>query len=125
MEYISLTSIILLVVGIMFAFAAVTINENTRFNSAYYAVSILANAADEVSTRNGSVIVAEVELPSGIISFSTFKNEVIIEMNSAVSAYNVYEYSKASLEPTNFSTDEGTHFIAVQSTDTNITFTEI
>lgn len=124
-EYLTLTSVLLLIVGIMFVFAISTLNENTRFNSAYYATRELANAADEVSTKNGSTIMVEIELPSGVTSFSTFGNEVKIEMSSLLSTFAVFELSKASLQPTDFSTSEGTLFIAVQSTDTNITFTEI
>jgi len=124
-EYLTLTSLLLLIVGVMFVFAISTLNENTRFNSAYYATRELANAADEVSTKNGSTIMVEIELPSDVTSFSTFGNEVKIEMTSLLSTFAVFDSSKALLQPTNFSTDEGTHFIAVQSTDTNITFTEI
>jgi hypothetical protein len=124
-EYLSLTSVLLLIVGVMFIFAIITVNENTRFNSAYYATKTLANAADEVSTKNGSTIVAKIELPPGVVSFSTLGNEVKIEMSSLFSTFEVFDSSKASLEPTSFSTAEGIHFIAVESTDSNVTFTEI
>jgi len=124
-EYLSLTSILLLIVGLMFVFAVISLNENTRFNSAYYSVKELVNAADEVSTRNGSVIVVEVELPSDVVSFYTLGNYVTIEMPSMLSTFEVFDSSRTSLQPTNFSTQEGTHFIAVQSTDVNIVFTEI
>ncbi|PJA19744.1 MAG: hypothetical protein COX63_01320 [Candidatus Diapherotrites archaeon CG_4_10_14_0_2_um_filter_31_5] len=124
-EYLTLTAIILLVVGVMFGFASITVNENTRFNSAYYATRELANAADEVSTRNGSTIVVEVELPSDVTGFYAFGKDVVIEITSPANTYEIYESSKANLEPTTFSTEEGSHFIAVKSTDTNVTFTEI
>ncbi|MBU2100256.1 MAG: hypothetical protein ABH850_00855 [Candidatus Micrarchaeota archaeon] len=124
-EYLTLTSILLLVVGVLFIFSIITVNENTRFNSAYYAVRELVNAADEVSTINGSTIVVEVDLPSDVTSFSVFGNDVTIEMTSFLSTSNIFDSSKASLEPTSLSTDEGTHFIAVTSTDINVTFTEV
>ncbi len=124
-EYLTLTSILLLVVGLMFAFALVSVNENAKFNKAYYTTREMVNAADEVSTRNGSTIVVEVELPSEVTEFSTFGNEVNIKLGSVLSSFDVYDLSKASLEPTNFDTSEGTHFIAIKSTDTNVTFTEL
>ncbi len=124
-EYLTLTAIVLLIVGVMFVFAITTVNENARLNSAYYATRELANAADEVSTRNGSTIVVEIELPSDVTSFSTFGTDITIEMTSLLNSFQVFDSSKASLQPTNFSTSEGTHFIAVNSTDSNITFTEL
>ncbi len=124
-EYVSLTAIVMLIVGIMFVFAIITVNENERFNTTYYSLRELVNAADEVSTRNGSIIVVEAELPSGVTNFYTIGSQVIIEMTSLVSTYEVYDISKAELEPTSFSTEEGFHFIAVESTDSNVTFTEI
>ena len=124
-EYLTLTAMLLLVVVLMFVFSVTTLNENTRFNSAYLAVRELVNAADKVSTQNGSSIVIEVELPSGVSSFETFGNEVKIEMDSYLSIAYIFDSGKTSITPTSLSTDEGTHFIQVESTDENVTFTEI
>ena len=125
-EYLVIMAFLLIVIGILFAYSLLILNETTKLSMASDAAATLAKTADQVSALGpGTKIHVNANFPTGIAEASISGKLITIKVNVVGGITEVWEYSKADITPTSLPTEAGNYLFRVEMVDGNITITQI
>lgn len=124
-EYLVITGFFLVVAGVLFIYAIVTVNSSLANQQANDAVSAMASNADFVASMgNGSNIAFDVKLPenSGTIYMRDKYIRLVMGSGSGESSY--YAYTKVNLVPSTLSVSGGRKYFKAIFLDGNVMVVE-
>ncbi|MBN2127544.1 MAG: hypothetical protein JW703_04090 [Candidatus Diapherotrites archaeon] len=125
-EYLVLSSFLLLVAGILFIYSFNSVTDATVFVNARSSVELLGNAADNVSALgNNSQKIVDIELPEGVNDFNVIGKEIILNVLSGENTRTFWYETKTDLTPAGFSTEKGFHRFKLIFSDGNILVSEV
>lgn len=125
-EYLVITAFLLVIVGIIFSYSLVILNENAKLSMADDAVKTLANAADHVSSFGpGNTVYVNIYVPNDIYSASAFSNEIEYVVTVVGGHNTASKRTKNPITPTTLPTTPGLYVIKVEMMDENVTLTHV
>ncbi len=120
-EYLVITSFILVISGVLFGFSLFTFNENAGLSQAKEAVSAVVTHANLVaSLGEGSKVYFNADLPDGVSSFSVSGTAVNLVASIGGKTTTVYDYTKASITPAVLSSVKGRQSLSASFIDGNV-----
>jgi len=125
-EYLVLTGFLLIIVGVMIAFALFSFNESSNLVKAESAIIEIVNQSNWVaSLGDGSRVFFEIEVPEGVQSFQINNKQVRMVLNTSAGNTDVFSYAKPNLTPTTFSNNGGRRALSATFVDGNVVVGEV
>lgn len=125
-EYLVLTGFLLMIVGVMIAFALFSFNESSNLVKAEGSVIEIINQSNWVaSLGNGSKVFFEIEVPEGVQSFEINNKQVRLVLTTASGDTDIFSYAKPNLTPTTFSNNRGRRALSATFVDGNVVVREV
>ncbi len=126
LEYVTTYGFLLVIVGIMFAYAFINFNESMKRSKADTAVELLAQSADQVYALGpGNVVYVEIDVPQGVQSIEYYGRHVNLRMVTLAGTTDVPAWSRGNLTPGTIDPGQGRKKIRVETVDSNVVFTEL
>ncbi len=124
-EYLMITSVLLLAVGIFFFYAITSYQDSAQDVLAKNVVDSLASTASQLSSLgNNSSLVIEIDFPDNIDSFAVNGNTVQLFLGGGGSTKEYYAESKSRMSSITLSTSSGRHRVKVTLVGGEVVFTE-
>ncbi|MCH7902349.1 hypothetical protein IIC68_01195 [archaeon] len=121
-----LTSFLLIIVGVMSAFALFSFNESSNLVKAESAIIEIVNQSNWVaSLGDGSKVFFEIDVPEGVQSFEINNKQVRMVLNTSAGDTDIFSYAKPDLTPTTFSNNGGRRALSATFIDGNVVVGEI
>jgi uncharacterized protein (UPF0333 family) len=125
-EYLVLTSFLLLVAGILFVYSFSSLSQADCFVKAKNSVEILGNAVEQVSALGeGSQKIVELSLPESMVSFTASNNLINLRLNYNDTINDFWFESNSSISPVDLSTANNYLKLKVSFFDGNILISEV
>ncbi|MEW6295533.1 MAG: hypothetical protein AB1467_04540 [Candidatus Diapherotrites archaeon] len=121
LEYLFLTVLLLIIVGILFVYSLVIYNDSLNSSKAQNYVQQLANAADQASAWGpGTKLYVEAELPGGVQSVIATNKSITVKVQMLGGVSDIYTFTKADITPVSLPTTQGLQALKVEMVDANI-----
>lgn len=97
-EYLVMSTFLLLVVGVLSAYAFFNYDQAVKLDMAQHSTDLLGEVADQAyALGTGTVLFAEIELPYGIESYAVSENEVKFVLKAFGGSSDIYAKTTADL----------------------------
>ena len=121
LEYLFLTVMLLIIVGILFVYSLVIYNDNMNLSKAQNYVGQIASAANQVSAWGpGTKVYVEAELPAGVQSVKAQNKSITVRLQVVGGISDIYAFTKAYITPVSLPATEGRKLLKVEMVDANI-----
>jgi uncharacterized protein (UPF0333 family) len=125
-EYLVLTSFLLLVAGILFVYSFSSLSQADYFVKAKNSVERLGNAVEQVSALGeGSQKIIELILPESIVSFTASNTLINLRLNYNDNINDFWFESNSNITPVDLSTANNYLKLKVSFFDGNILISEV
>lgn len=125
-EYLVLFAFLLMVVGVLFAFSFVAVNDSVSFHKIRDSLLRISSAAENISALGeGSMTTVYIELPEHVQSAEANGNYVRISAQYGGSISDFSENSNASFSYSVLPTEAGSHRLLLEVHDGNITVSQV
>ncbi len=125
-EYLVLTSFLLLVAGVLFVYSFNAINQANYFVNARNSVELVGAAVEQVSALGvGSQKIVDVSLPDSTVSFVAGGKNINLRVSYDDVNTDFWFESSSSITPVVLSSSPGFHRLKIVFSDGNVLISEV